>query len=218
MDYYIRTRGDLERMIAEVGIVPFFRNRVPGWSVEEHIDRAVWFTDQDGPWEWKGPLAFEKKCAYGKLIRNKTAFVSLDCFPDLANWRRDGYDFDARLDEGLVSRREKLLMEWLCAHPCSLSSEAKRGCGFSEGYDTVLTRLEMQTYVLNADFRYSVDRHGRPYGWGSAVLCAADDWLDADQLAAPAGRAPAESFERLFDRLRAAMPEADEAALRRELR
>ena len=76
----------------------------------------------------------------------------------------------------------------------------------------------MQTYVLNADFRYSVDRHGRPYGWGSAVLCLADDWLDEAQRAVPQGRTPEESFERLFDHLRAAMPEADEDALRRELR
>ena len=218
MDYFIRTCGDLERMIREVGVVPFFRNKVTGWSVEEHIDRAVWFTDQDGPWEWKGPLAFEKKCAYGKLIRNKTAFVSLEWFPDLANWRREGYGFDARVDEGLAPYRDRLLMDWLSAHPCSLSSEAKRGCGFTEGYDAVLTRLEMQTYVLNADFRYSIDRHGRPYGWGSAVLCPTDDWLDEAQRAAPEGRSPAESFERLFGHLRALMPEADEETLRRELK
>jgi len=214
----IRTREELEALIREVGVVPFFRTRVPGWSVEEHVDRSAWFTDQDGPWEWKGPLAFEKRCVYGKFIRNRTAFVSPEWFPDLANWRREGYAFDARLDEGLVPRRERLLMEYLGMHPCALSSEVRRGCGFSEGFDGALTRLEMQTYVVNADFRYSVDKYGRPYGWGSAVLCTADDWLGGDTLLAPGGRAPGESFERLYEHLRAVMPEADGDLLRRELR
>jgi len=218
MDYFISSRADLERMIDEVGIVPFFRTRVPGWSVEEHIDRRVWFTDQDGPWEWKGPLAFEKRCVYGKFIRNKTAFVSLEWFAELANWRRRGYSFEARLDEGLVPYRDRLLMDYLCRYPCTLSREVKQGCGFSEGYDGALTRLEMQTYVVNADFRYSVDKHGKPYGWGSSVLCAADDWLDEALLAAPEGRTPEQSFEQMVAHLRAVMPEADEGTLRLELK
>ena len=212
----IRSRDDLARAAEEMGILPFFRSGVPGWSVEEHIDRAVWFTDQEGPWEWKGPLAFEKRCVYGKFIRNKTAFVSLEAFRHLANWRRGGYSFDARLDEGLVPHRERLLMAYLSAHPFTLSREVRQGCGFTEGFDGALTRLEMQTYVVNADFRYSLDRHGRPYGWGSAVLCGAEDWLGEEALTAPCP--PEASLAWLVSRLRACLPGADEEALHRALK
>jgi len=77
-------------MIQQTGILPFFTNSVPGWSVEEHIDPAVWFTDQEGLWEWKGQLASEQACVYGKFIRNKAVVISPGWFPDLANWRRTG--------------------------------------------------------------------------------------------------------------------------------
>ena len=215
---HIQTAADLADMTDAFGILPFFRSGVPGWSVEEHIDPTVWFTDREGPWEWKGQLAFDKRCVYGKFIRNKTAFVSLDAFRDLANWRRGGYSFEARLDEGLAPHRERLLMAYLSAHPCALSRDAKRGCGFSEGYDGALTRLQMQTYVVNADFRYSLDKNGRPYGWGGAVLCAAEDWLGEEAVEAPAGRSPEASLERLVGRVMANLPGAEEDMVRRALR
>ncbi len=216
--HLIRSRRDLEDMIQHVGILPFFSNSVPGWSVEENADRSVWFNGQEGPWEWKGQLAFEKKCVYGKFIRGKAAWVSLSWFPDLSNWRRDGYDFDARVDDGLVQRRDRLLMEYVSAHPCALSREAKRGCGFTEGYDGVLTRLQMQTYLIDQDFRYDVGKNGRPYGWGNAALITPEDWLGEDTLAVPEGRTPGESFERIVRHLLTIMPDADEKALRRELK
>ena len=214
----IRVCDDLARAAEKLGVLPFFRSGVPGWSVEERIDPAVWFTGEEGPWEWKGQLAFDKRCVYGKFIRNKTAFVSPEAFRDLANWRRGGYSFEARVDEGLVPRAERLLMEYISAHPCALSRDAKRGCGVVEGYDGALTRLEMQTYIVNADFRYSIDKHGKPYGWGGAVICAAEDWLGEEALALSDGRTPEESFERLIARVKAGLPGVDEALLRRVMR
>ena len=214
----IRSCSDLARATDALGVLPFFRCGVPGWSVEEHIDPAVWFTGEEGPWEWKGQLAFDKRCVYGKFVRNKTAFVSLDAFRDLANWRRGGYSFEARLDEGLVPHRERLLMEYVSSHPCVLSRDAKRGCGFSEGYDMALARLEMQTYVVNADFRYSIARDGRPYGWGGAVICAAEDWLGEEALEVPEGRTPEASFERLVRRVLENLSGVDEDQVRKTLR
>ena len=94
----IHSKDDLAQAIQRYGIFPFFTNRVPGWSVEEMCDPAVYFTDQPGPWEWKGPLAAEKTCVYGKFIQNKAAFISPEWFPDLANYRRNGYAWDEWAD------------------------------------------------------------------------------------------------------------------------
>lgn len=215
--FTIASREDLERMIASVGVLPFFRNAVPGWSVEEHADPSVWFTGADGPWEWKGPMAYEKRCVYGKFIRNKAAFVSPGWFGDLANWRRQCMSFEERVEAGLVPRGDRLLMDYLRAHPFTQSRWVKRECGFEKGYDQALTRLQMLTYVIDQDFQYSIDRCGRPYGWGNAVLCPAEDWA-GDALRVPEDREPEDSFERLVAHLMKRMPDADEAVLRRELR
>lgn len=214
----IRGMEDLTAAIRQAGILPFFANPVRGWSVEEHIDPGIWFTDRDGPWEWKGQLASEKICVYGKFVRGKAAFISPEWFADLANWRREGYDWSSRVEEGLAPYKDRLLMRYLEDHPQVLSKYAKRECGFSKGYDSTVTRLQMQTYVVLSDFRYSISREGVPYGWGNAVLEPADRWLGPELTAVPEDRTPEASLERLISHLARAVPGADEAALRRALR
>lgn len=211
-------RADLEALIRQVGILPFFANHIPGWSLQENIDPAIWFTDREGPWEWKGPLAYERICVYGKFIRNKAAFVSPEWFAELANYRRDGMSFEERAESGEVPYRDQKLYRYIEVHPGELSKYAKRECGFSTGYDGVLTRLQMQTYVIDQDFRYSVDKHGRPYGWGNAALILPEVWLCGRFLASVEEREPETSLERIVEHLLAVMPDADEGALRRELK
>lgn len=77
-----------------------------------------------------------------------------------------------------------------------------------------MTRLQMQTYVITADFQYSMTKDGKPYGWGNAVLELPERWLGNLSLK----RKPLESFERMVRHLITIMPEADETALRKELK
>ena len=209
---------DLVLMIREAGILPFFANAVKGWSVEEHIDPAVWFTDRDGPWDWRGRLASGRVCVYGKLIRGRAAFVSPEWFADLANWRRNGYDWEGWAADGNAQYNDILLVRYMESHPGVLARQAKRECGFSRGYDTVLTRLQMQTFVVLSDFRYSVSKQGIPYGWGNAVIDLADRWLEEDALFVPEDRQPTDSFERMITHLKEVLPRAEEAVLRKELK
>ena len=44
--------------------------------------------------------------AYGKLFNKKARLVSRAWYPDLANYRRDGCDFDARYEDGLASYKD----------------------------------------------------------------------------------------------------------------
>ena len=214
----IHSKEDLTDMIREVGILPFFTNSVEGWSVEEHIDPALWFTDQEGPWEWKGQLASARQCVYGKFIRNKAAFISPEWFADLANWRRDGYDWEGWVEDGKAYYKDILLMQYLDKHPGVLSKYAKKECGFTKGYDTVITRLQMQTFVILSDFRYNLTKEGVPYGWGNAVIDQTERWLGEDLLEVASDRNPTESFEFMIRHLLRIMPDADEDAMRKELR
>ena len=215
--FFIRSMGDLEEAVKAVGVLPYFRNGVAGWSVEENIDSALWFTDQDGPWEWKGTLAFEKKCVYGKLIRGKAAFVSPEWYGRMACWRRGGYEWETLLEEGLLPRDERLILEYVAVHPMTQSRYVRRDTGVGKGYDAALSRLEMQTYVTAADFQYSVSKLGMPYGWGNAVIELSDRWLGEDFVSQTRGDAN-EAFEAVVEKILSAMPGADEKALRRELK
>ncbi|MBQ7488085.1 MAG: hypothetical protein IJT77_11390 [Clostridia bacterium] len=214
----VRTREMLLELVNEMGILPFFKNSIPGWSLEEHIDPAVWFTSENGPWEWKGQLAANKSCVYSKLVRNGNAWVSLSLFPDLANYRRDGYDFEGRIEDGLVPYRDRLLMEYLESHIPVLSRVARRSCGFTKGYETSLTRLEMQTFVINQDFVYDLTKSGKPYGWGNAFLTFPEKWFGEDYLDKTDGRTPEESLTHICETLHRAMSDIQADDFRRMLK
>ena len=103
----IRTLKDLEEAVETFGILPLFRNAIPGFSIEEHVAKEAWFESEEGVWEWKGPVIRDTGCAYGKFLGNKAVFISREFFPDFANWRRDGYDFDARYEDELASYKDR---------------------------------------------------------------------------------------------------------------
>ena len=217
-DFVVRSKQDLMDAVETFGFVPLFRNSIPGFSVEEHVSPEVWFSDeQDGVWEWKGPVIQETGCAYGKFFEHKAVFVSRDWFPDLANYRRDGYDFDARCDEGLAPFADKQLFDLLEPRAPMLSRELKRlgeyGKDGRKGFDTSITRLQEQCYVLISDFVYQRDKYGRPYGWGVAEYSTPERFLGETFTESVYQREPEESRARVLEQLHRLLPEAEEDAL-----
>ncbi len=108
----IRSADELCEAVDRFGFVPFFRNSIPGFSVAEACPPELWFADGvDGPWEWKGPVIRASGCAYGKFFGGKAVWISKEWFPEFANYRRDGYDYDARVDDGLARARDARIMQ-----------------------------------------------------------------------------------------------------------
>ena len=221
MQFFIRTRQDLCEAVQAFGILPLFTNSLHGFSVEEHVDPAVWFTDQEGVWEWKGPVIRETGCAYGKFFEKKAAFISREWFADFANYRRDGYDFDARWEDGLANYKDKQLYDLLSAKAPVLSRHLKTDGDYRKGgrtgFDTSITRLQAQGYVLISDFVYERDRFGAPYGWGVAEYSTPEKHLGAAFCDTVYRREPPASYQRLLDHLRTLLPEAEDQALRKFL-
>ena len=215
----LNSAEDIARLVNEIGFLPFFRNHIPGFSIEEHTPPERWFSDTlEGPWEWKGPVIRRTGGAYGKFFRNKAAYVSRDWFYDFANYRRDGYDFDARYDDGLAGHRDRLLINALEKTGPALSKTLKREAGYGgkdglKGFETVITRLQMQCYILTADIEYMTDRFGRPYGWGVCRYATPEQVYGADFGDRAYAREPEESCARMLDHLRHFLPQADEAAI-----
>ena len=205
-------------LTTEAGFLPLFTGDIPGFSVEDFCPPELWFSDEaDGPWEWKGPIARSGTCVYGKFFGGRAGFISREWFPDFANLRRDGYDFDARYDDGLASRKDKDVYDTIAEHGAILSRELKRlrnyRKGGNTGFDTVITRLQMQTYITIGDFVYSQDKFGRPYGWGIAEYTTPEAQLGPDFVTSTYRRKPEGSRERILAHLRGVLPEVPEKRL-----
>jgi len=120
--------GDLEKLILKMGFLPFFNIGIADFSIEEFTPQELWFSDEeDGPWEWKGPVLRNQNCAYGKLFQKKAGFVSMEWFPELVNYRRSVYDLNAASTEST----ERVIYETVRAHESLLSKEIKALCGYS---------------------------------------------------------------------------------------
>ena len=152
----------------------------------------------------------------------KAAYISPEWFPDFANYRRDGYDFDARFEDGLVCHGDKVLYDLIDKNAPVLSKRLKYlgnyRKGGNKGFDTIISRLQAQGYVIISDFRYMIDRNGNEYGWGVAEYSTPEHFMGEIFTGRVYERTPEESFERIFDHFRRILPFADENKIRKFLK
>ena len=213
-DFIIKTKSDLIGAVNEFGFLPFFENSIEGFSIEEHIAPECWWHSDTGEWsawEWKGPVIRETGCAYGKFFEKKACYISREWFADFANYRRDGYDFDARFDDGLAPYRDKRLFDLVSSDAPIISKKLKEigdyRKGGNKGFDTIMNRLQAQCYVIISDFVYMKNKRGEPYGWGVAEYSTPELFMGGDFTERVYARTPAESYERILDHFRELFPD-----------
>lgn len=82
----IQSPEDMISIIRTVGMIPFSRCAVPGWSIQELTNPDFWFTtsDQLGPWDWKVD-AVRDGIIYGKFLSRKSAFATGEMYRHLMN-------------------------------------------------------------------------------------------------------------------------------------
>ena len=219
----IHNAKELEALIQQMGFLPFFTCAVPNFSIEEFTPSRYWFVDGvAGPWEWRMELARRGVVAYGKLFAKKADLVSREWYPDLANYRRNGYDFDARYEDGPASQREKRVMDALLQEGPTLSKDLKHLAGFGsgglKGFDAAMTNLQMQTYVTIYSFEYARDKYGQPYGWGVARYAVTEDVLGSEVTQGAYNRDPEKSKARIIQHLGILCPEAFDDDLEKLIR
>jgi hypothetical protein len=90
--------------------------------------------------------------------------------------------------------------------------------GGNKGFDTIITRLQSQCYVVISDFVYMKNKRGEPYGWGVAEYSTPEKHLGADFRKNVYRRTPEESFDRILHHLQEILPNASEKALRQLLK
>ena len=70
---------ELVTLLEQVGFLPLFSNEIPGFSVEEHVLSAAWWSGdpENDPWEWRQVLAGHPRVAYGKFFDRKAVFIGI---------------------------------------------------------------------------------------------------------------------------------------------
>lgn len=161
-------------------------------------------------------------CAYGKFFLGKAVFISEAWYPDFANYRRDGYDFDARYEDGLASHRDLELYQLVERNGPMLSKGLKRLGGYGKegkkGFDTGMTHLQEQGYVLISNFVYEQDQQGKPYGWGVAQYDIPERFFGQVFTKKVYQRKPEESRQRILEHLKKQFPETSALAWDRIIR
>ncbi len=220
----IKSTAELTEFIDELGFLPLFRNTIEGFSVEEMTAAQGWFggiPDED-PWAWREIIAEEGKLAYGKLFANKAGFLSREWYPIFATYRRNGYDFDSRYEDGLASYRAKRIMDVLEQVDFLPSNEIKKLAGFGKegekGFEGVMTTLQMQTYISVHSFRRRVNKKNEEYGWPVANFIISEKLFGTEHVRSSYHLSQEEAKRKIIDRVKVKFPSASEADIERVIR
>ena len=157
--------------ILELGIVPFFENVIPGYSIEEMTSRNNWFDGQEDlrqtPWDWKISCVQSGEVAYGKfLLGGKAAFATVEWYRELRNYRQAqaAYRPDAS---------QQQILDYLKENGSIGIKEVRGLLGVKKGQaDAIMTRLQMQCRVVTGDITRvyrGVDLHYN--GWQVSSFC-----------------------------------------------
>ncbi len=222
--YRIRSYRELISWINEIGFLPLFKNEAEGFSVEEHVSGLFWWSgdpEQD-PWIWREIIAGTGEVAYGKFFNKRAGFVSLEWFPRFANYRRDGYDFDARWDDELANIRCKKIMDVFETGEEFTGATLKKTAGFGKNgeknFDGIITDLQMQTYLVVREFRRKRNKRGIEYGMPVSVYAKPETLWGYEMVSSAYREDPQKSWECIVERVKSAFPLADEGQIKKLMR
>ena len=217
-------------VIGTLGIVPFFENPIPGYSIEEMTARENWFDGQEDlrltPWDWKIPVVQSGDVAYGKFLwGGKAAFATVEWYAELMNWRRSLPKYRPLPDQQRV-------LDYLAEHDTIGIKEIRGLLGIKKSAaDALITRLQMQCRVVTGDITRVYRGPDLHYnGWQVSSFCTPESLFCADALPGPGGfpfgdtrtlevdHSPTESLERLVEHIRSIAPNATEKQILKMLR
>lgn len=167
----------MERVIREVGIIPFFPCAIPGYSIQELTHPDYWFggdKDSLGPWDWKISCIQSGDIAYGKfLCGGKASFATVPLYRELMNMRRAVSEPDEK------GRR---IMEQISSQGSISMKEVRALLNVKKAAaDSAMAKLEHQCRVVVGDI---MRRYDGPYltykGWQVSSFCMPESLFEND--------------------------------------
>lgn len=218
-----RSADDVVAKIHEVGFLPLFASAVPGFSVEEHTYAFDWWVDDPDrdPWAWRMKIAARDDIAYGKFFDRKAGFVSLAWFPDFANYRRNGYDFEGLYEDGKMNGRAKKILDALKLDGDAvglemMSGELRKKSAIEKGFDNAMIDLQMQSFLLISRFQQKRNKRGEEYGWHLPAFKTPETKWGYDAVNR-ISESPEASWNRIAEQIRRFYPSAEEAVIRKTM-
>ena len=212
--------------VLELGIVPFFANHIPGYSIEEMTPKENWFDTQENlsytPWDWKIACVQSGDIAYGKfLCGGKAAFASLEWYRELRAWRlaQEKYRPDAA---------QQKVLDYLAEYGSIGIKEVRGLLGIKKGQaDALMTKLQMQCRVITGDITRVYRGPDLHYnGWQVSSFCTPEAFFDfsappgfpfAKDFSLEVNHSADEAWERLSGHIRTLYPSLTDADLHRLL-
>jgi hypothetical protein len=216
--------------IEALGIVPFFENPIPGYSIEEMTPKENWFDGQENlcltPWDWKIGCVQSGGIAYGKFLwGGKAAFATVEWYAELMNWRRS-------LPAARPTEDQQRVLDYLEEHGSIGIKEIRALLGIKKSAaDALMTRLQMQCRVVTGDITRVYRGPDLHYnGWQVSSFCTPESLFCADALPGPGGfpfgevrtlnvsHSPEESYHRMMEHMLQNLKGATEPLVRRMLK
>ena len=212
----ISSEKDMVNIVRSYGFLPFFRSAIPGFSVEEMAESSVWFPPKGtGVWDWKNDVIQDTGAAYGKFFLSRPAFVSPDLFLVLSAYRRDGYDFEGMVNNGLVTHSERTIYSILEETDSESSTFLRYKARMSKSaFDSSNSRLQMRTFIMISGFDMKLTKDGRPYGWGTARYALPEAVYPGFEEAIDR-YSNEEAANLLIEHMKSHFPDADDQDIRR---
>lgn len=214
--------------VMELGIVPFFANGIPGYSIEEMTPSTNWFDTQENlmatPWDWKIACVQTGDIAYGKFLwGGKAAFATVKWYRELRNYRQS-------LSKYQPDAAQKQVLDYLARNGSIGIKEIRGLLGVKKGQaDALMMRLMMQCRAVTGDITRVYRGPDLHYnGWQVSSFCTPEALFDTAPFAAFSGfpfqgeslevrSSPEESWGLLCEHLRDLVPAITEAQLKRLL-
>ena len=211
--------------ILELGIVPFFANVIPGFSIEEMTPAQNWFDTQENlsftPWDWKIPCVQSEDVAYGKfLLGGKAAFASIEWYAELRNYRQAQAKYQP-------DSAQQQVLDYLAQNGSIGIKEVRRLLGIKKGQaDALICKLMQQCRVVTGDIIRVYRGPDLSYnGWQTSSFCTPEALFDKPAVPFVAGfdtgddhplqvdHSPEESYRLLTEKIRSLAPEATDKAI-----
>ncbi len=211
----ITTLSALTKLIDTVGFLPLFDTVIPGFSVMSATKYAGWWTGEDerDPWQWRALIAQKGEIAYGKFFSKKAGFVSKKWFPDFVNFRRDGYDFDARYEDGLARYAEKQIYDCFDNTRQIPSFRLKQMAGVEKGFEGALTLLMMRGYLTTCGMVQKQNKKGMDYGWPCSLYTRAESLFGEAYVKSAYEKKPEASLKAILEHLSGILKGTEENTL-----
>lgn len=207
----VRSGRDIAALVHEIGFLPFYSTPVPGFSLRDLTDPAIWISNDQSvnPWYFRQDVALDERIVYGKLFDGKMGFVDLDLFPDFVRVRRDGRSAREMLEAGLLKPVDLAVLDAI-PHGESLTEPLIKENLVVEpkGVPAALARLQTATFLYTASFEYKLTRAGRPYGWPLAAYMRPEEELGHERVFPAPDRSYEAARATLLERVLTVVPDA----------